>query len=59
MYSCPTYFLFDSHEDKNQDITKFSYFSYRALKNTLGEFDATVECNELAIREFIKGEIKY
>lgn len=39
--------------DRNQDITKFSFFSYRALKKTLGEFDAVVECNELAIREFI------
>ncbi|WP_338790754.1 hypothetical protein V9L05_21685 (plasmid) [Bernardetia sp. Wsw4-3y2] len=40
--------------DRDLDITKFSYFSYRKLKKTLGEFDAVVECNELAIREFIE-----
>ncbi len=40
--------------DRDLDITKFSYKSYRRLKKTLGEFDAVVECNEIAIREFIK-----
>lgn len=39
--------------DRDLDITKFSYLSYRSLKKALGEFDAVVECNELAIREFI------
>lgn len=40
--------------DRDLDITKFSYPSYRKLKKTLGEFDAVVECNEIAIREFIE-----
>lgn len=40
--------------DRDDDITKFSYNSYRKLKKTLGEFDAVVECNEIAIREFIE-----
>ena len=40
--------------DRDLDITKFSYFAYRRLKKTLGEFDAVVECNEIAIREFIE-----
>lgn len=40
--------------DRDLDITKFSYFAYRKLKKTLGEFDAVVECNEIAIREFIE-----
>lgn len=40
--------------DRHSDITKFSYFSYRSLKKRLGEFDAVVECNEIAIREFIE-----
>lgn len=35
-------------------ITKFSFKSFRNLKKGLGEFDAIVECNELAIREFLK-----
>lgn len=35
-------------------ITKFSFKSFRKLKEGLGEFDAVVECNELAIREFLK-----
>lgn len=39
--------------DRDLDITKFSYKSYRKLKTSLGEFDAVVECNELAIREFM------
>jgi len=34
--------------------TKFSFKSFRNLKKGLGEFDAVVECNELAIREFLK-----
>ena len=39
----------------NRDCTKtkFSFQSFRNLKKGLGEFDAVVECNELAIREFI------
>lgn len=41
-------------QDRDLDITKFSYPSYRKLKMTLGEFDAVVECNEIAIREFIE-----
>jgi len=41
-------------QDRNLDITKFSYDAYRKLKKTLGEFDAVVECNEIAIREFIE-----
>lgn len=41
-------------QDRDQDITKFSYNSYRKLKTSLGEFDAVVECNELAIREFLE-----
>lgn len=41
-------------QDRDLDITKFSYFSYRKLKKTLGEFDAVVECNEIAIKEFIE-----
>lgn len=40
--------------DRDLDITKFAYFAYRKLKKTLGEFDAVVECNEIAIREFIQ-----
>jgi len=40
--------------DRDLDITKFSYNSYRKLKKVLGEFDAVVECNEIAIREFIE-----
>ncbi|GAB3721955.1 hypothetical protein [Spirosoma lituiforme] len=40
--------------DRDLDITKFSYPSYRKLKKTLGEFDAVVECNEIAIREFLE-----
>ncbi len=40
--------------DRELDITKFSYESYRKLKKNLGEFDAVVECNEIAIREFIE-----
>lgn len=39
--------------DRELDVTKFSYKSYRKLKTSLGEFDAVVECNELAIGEFI------
>lgn len=39
----------------NRDIneTKFSFKAFRNLKKGLGEFDAVVECNEIAIREFI------
>ncbi len=40
--------------DRDLDITKFSYKAYRKLKKSLGEFDAVVECNEIAIREFIE-----
>ncbi len=40
--------------DRHLDITKFSYSSYGKLKKNLGEFDAVVECNEIAIREFIE-----
>ena len=40
--------------DRDLDISKFSYFAYRKLKKTLGEFDAVVECNEIAIREFLE-----
>jgi len=40
--------------DRDLDITKFSYYSYRKLKKILGEFDAVVECNEIAIKEFIE-----
>lgn len=45
------------------DITKLTYKSFRSLKKRLGEFDAVVECNEIAIREFTKqvqesGDIK-
>lgn len=40
-------------QDRDSDISKFSYHSYRRLKRSLGEFDAVVECNEIAIREFI------
>lgn len=39
---------------RDADITKFTFASYRTLKKTLGEFDAVVECNELAIREFVE-----
>jgi len=39
--------------DRDADITKFTYFAYRKLKKTLGEFDAIIECNEIAIREFL------
>jgi len=34
--------------------TKFSFKAFRNLKKGLGEFDAVVECNEMAIREFLK-----
>ena len=34
--------------------TKFSFKAFRNLKKGLGEFDAVVECNEVAIREFLK-----
>lgn len=40
--------------DRDLDISKFSFFAYRKLKKALGEFDAVVECNEIAIREFIQ-----
>jgi hypothetical protein len=40
--------------DRDLDITKFGYEAYRRLKKTLGEFDAVVEFNEIAIREFIE-----
>lgn len=40
--------------DRDLDITKFSYYAYRKLKKTLGEFDAVVECNEIAIKEFVE-----
>lgn len=33
--------------------TKFSFKAFRNLKKGLGEFDAVVECNEMAIREFL------
>jgi predicted transport protein len=33
--------------------TKFSFKAFRNLKKGLGEFDAVVECNEIAIREFL------
>lgn len=45
--------------DRDSDITKFSYPSYRKLKKTLGEFDAVVECNEIAIKEFIEHASRY
>ena len=34
--------------------TKFPFRAFRNLKKGLGEFDAVVECNEMAIREFLK-----
>ena len=37
---------------RDSDITKLAYKSFRSLKKRLGEFDAVVECNEIAIREF-------
>jgi len=40
--------------DRDLDITKFSYYAYRKLKKTLGEFDAVIECNEIAIKEFVE-----
>jgi hypothetical protein len=40
--------------NRDLSITKFSFKSFRNLKKGLGEFDAVVECNELAIREFLK-----
>ncbi|MCD4735678.1 MAG: hypothetical protein K8R53_06510 [Bacteroidales bacterium] len=40
--------------DRDLDITKFSFIAYRKLKKTLGEFDAVVECNEIAINEFLE-----
>ena len=40
--------------DRNLDISKYSYAAYRTLKKTLGEYDAVVECNELAVLEFIE-----
>lgn len=40
--------------DRDLDITKFSFLAYRKLKKSLGEFDAVVECNEIAIKEFIE-----
>lgn len=40
--------------DRDLDISKFSFYTYRKLKKTLGEFDAVVECNEIAIKEFIE-----
>lgn len=40
--------------DNELDVTKFSYSAYRKLKKNLGEFDAVVECNEIAIREFVE-----
>ncbi len=38
---------------RDKTTTKFSFQSFRSLKKRLGEFDAIVECNELAIREFL------
>jgi len=43
---------------RDNSITKFSYKAFRNLKSRLGEFDAVVECNEIAIREFIKNANK-
>lgn len=40
--------------NRDYSITKFSFKAFRNLKKGLGEFDAVVECNELAIREFLK-----
>lgn len=40
--------------DRDLDISKYSYTAYRTLKKTLGEYDAVVECNELAVLEFIQ-----
>lgn len=37
--------------DRLKDITKFTYVCYRRFKRQLGEFDATVACTELSIRE--------
>lgn len=39
---------------RDKSETKFSFKAFRNLKKGLGEFDAVVECNELAIREFLK-----
>jgi len=44
--------------DRDKDISKFSFLAYRKLKKTLGEFDAIVECNEIAIKEFIEAASK-
>lgn len=38
--------------DRDRDYTKFTFDSYRRFKKVLGEFDAVLECTELAIREF-------
>ena len=38
--------------DRERDVTEFSYPSYRAFKKILGEYDAVIECIELAIQEF-------
>lgn len=38
---------------RNINETKFSFKAFRNLKKGLGEFDAVVECNEMAIREFL------
>lgn len=34
--------------------TNFIFRSYSKLKTNLGRFDSVVECNELAVREFVK-----
>src|SRR5687768_6013176 len=39
---------------RDKTETKFSFKAFRNLKKGLGEFDAVVECNEVAIREFLK-----
>lgn len=39
--------------NRDYSISKFSFKAFRDLKKGLGEFDAVVECNELAIREFL------
>jgi hypothetical protein len=33
--------------------SKFAFRCYFKLKNNLGRFDSIVECNELAIRQFL------
>lgn len=39
---------------RDSEEPKISFKAFRNLKKGLGEFDTVIECNEMAIREFLK-----